>query len=331
MKDICPACEKVTELEYVNKKETFNIRGEEIEVDVDYFKCLECDGEFEDPKSEIDPIEDAYVQYRKLRGMMQPYEIRDLRRRYGLTQTELSKLLGWGGATLSRYENGALQDQGHDNLLQLINNSKGMLRLLDKKGSVLQAEKRELLRHELSATADDSSSFSDIFKRRFGNYKPDKYSGFLELDFSKFFETVKFFTVSGEYKTKLLKLMFYADFKHYKDHAVSITGARYAHADHGPVPDNYEHHLATLIHDQKAINIRVDDFGNYTGEKFISNLPPDLSIFSEAELLTLALVRDKFKDFSAKEMREFSHREKGYRETNSGNLISFDYSNYLQI
>ena len=89
--------------------------------------------------------------------------------------------------------------------------------------------------------------------------------------------------------------------------------------------------MATLIHDQKAIKIRTDNFGSYTGEKFLSQLQPDLSIFTESELLTLALVKDKFKDFSAKEMREFSHREKGYRETSSGNLISFEYSNYLQI
>jgi len=42
--------------------------------------------------------------------MLSPYEIRELRKRYGLTQKELSLLLGWGSVTMSRYENGALQD-----------------------------------------------------------------------------------------------------------------------------------------------------------------------------------------------------------------------------
>ena len=331
MKGICPVCEKIVGLEHVNKKEIFNIRGENIEIDVDYFKCLECDGEFEDPKSENDPIEDAYIKYRKQNCMMQPYEIRDLRRRYGLTQIELSKLLGWGGATLSRYENGALQDQAHDNLLQLINNPQGMIRLIDKNGDFLPSNKRELLRRELSVAADDSCSFSDMFKQRYGNHSPDIYSGFLELTFNKIFEAVKFFAIKGEYKTKLLKLLFYSDFKHYKGHSVSITGAQYAHADHGPVPDNYEHYLATLIHDQKAIEIREVDLGNYVGEQLFSIIKPDLSIFSECELLTLALVRDTFKDFTATEMRSFSHKERGYQETSSGNIISFDYSDYLQI
>ena len=59
MKNICPVCEKIVGLKHVKKKETFNIRGEKIEIDADYFKCLECNGEFEDPKSEYDPIENA--------------------------------------------------------------------------------------------------------------------------------------------------------------------------------------------------------------------------------------------------------------------------------
>jgi len=331
MKGICPICERIVELEHVEKEESFDIRGEIITVGVDFFNCMECNGEFEDPKSENDPIEDAYNIYRNRNGLMQPDEIRDLRRHYGLTQTELSKLLGWGGATLSRYENGALQDQAHDNLLQLIKNPQSMLRLINKNGELLPSGKVNLLKKELLATADDSCSFSEVFQQRYGNYSPDIFSGFLELYFDKFFETIKFFTISGEYKTKLLKLLFYIDFKHYKEHSVSITGSRYAHADHGPVPDNYEHYLASLIHDQKAIEVREVDFGEYVGEKYFSTIKPDLSVFSESELVTLALVKDTFKNFNATEMRNFSHKEKGYQKTISGDLISFEFSNYLKI
>jgi len=40
-------------------------------------------------------------------------------RRYPITQEELGVLLGWGGATLSRYENGALQDEVHEKMLRM--------------------------------------------------------------------------------------------------------------------------------------------------------------------------------------------------------------------
>lgn len=331
MKGICPMCEKVVELNHIKGKELFEIKKEKIEIDVNYFKCQKCNGEFEDPNSENDPLEDAYVKYREQNCLMQPYEIRELRKQYGLTQSELSKLLGWGGATLSRYENGALQDEAHDNLLQLIKDPQSMLRLINKNGDCLPTDNRNSLKKVLSAAADESCSFPELYKQRYGNYLPDIFSGYLELSLDKLFEAVKFFTVKGEFKTKLLKLLFYSDFKHFKDNAVSITGSRYAHADHGPVPDNYEHYLATLLHDQKAIDVKEVNFNEYVGEKYFSTAVPDISIFSESELATLAFVNDKFKDFSATDMRNFSHRETGYQKTNSGRLISFEHSDYLQI
>ena len=38
MKDICPNCEKITELELVVAKEGIGVRGEPIEVNVEFFR-----------------------------------------------------------------------------------------------------------------------------------------------------------------------------------------------------------------------------------------------------------------------------------------------------
>ncbi len=50
MKGLCPNCEKATDLEIFKTKEVFNVRSEPIEVDVEYYKCMECEKEFEDPR-----------------------------------------------------------------------------------------------------------------------------------------------------------------------------------------------------------------------------------------------------------------------------------------
>ena len=63
--------------------------------------------------------------------MTPPPEIKAFRKRYGLTQGELSKLLGWGPVTLSRYENGALQDEVHDKMLRLAMNPENLMRLVE--------------------------------------------------------------------------------------------------------------------------------------------------------------------------------------------------------
>lgn len=118
MKDICPNCEKETELELVHSKEVVEVRGEPIEVDAEFFKCTECEADFENTRGP-DSLALAYREYRHRHDMLQPEQIRDWRKQYGLTQKELGQLLGWGGVTLSRYENGALQVEAHEKILRL--------------------------------------------------------------------------------------------------------------------------------------------------------------------------------------------------------------------
>ena len=331
MKGVCPNCEKISELEHIITTEELNVRGDVIKVEVDYYKCTECGEEFEDPGSKDDPLEKAYREYRRRHGMIQPEEIREMRKLYGLTQQELSKLIGWGGATLSRYENGALQDDAHDRILQLVKNPENLQRIVNKNGSFLPDKKRKRLLNELSAAAEKICSFPNILSERFGKYEPSVENGYKKLDLNKLFQMIIFFAKDGVLKTKLCKLIFYADFKCFKDYAISISGTRYAHAHHGPVPDNYEHYFATLIHDEKVIRVEEIDYGEYVGEIFYSEVEPDLSVFSDSELEVLLFVKKFFKNFNATQIRQYSHNERGYNETKVGDIISYEYSNDLQI
>ena len=57
MKHICPNCEKITE--------EITVKSERINVPVEYYKCLECGAEFDDPKSKHDPLALAYKEYHR--------------------------------------------------------------------------------------------------------------------------------------------------------------------------------------------------------------------------------------------------------------------------
>ncbi len=50
-----------------------------------------------------------------------------------------------------------------------------------------------------------------------------------------------------------------------------------------------------------------------------------------SELKVLAEVKEYFKSFGSRQIKEFSHKEKAYQETNSGDVISYLYSKELQI
>jgi putative zinc finger/helix-turn-helix YgiT family protein len=331
MKGICPSCEKETALELILTTEEVEVRGESIPVEVEYYKCLTCGEEFEDPGSDDDPLDKAYREYRRRHGMTQPEEIRALRKRYGLTQNEMSKLLGWGGATLSRYENGALQDEAHEKTLRLAMEPHNLLKLIEEGPKALMKEKRAHLIEQLRNEEEEAYSFPRIYEERFSKFAANEFSGYRKFDLAKLFNAILFFCKDGMLKTVLNKVLFYADFKHCKEYTVSISGSRYARLPYGPVPDNWAHYLAFLIEEGDLEVEEVFYPENITGEKFVSEKKPDLSIFSDTELKILASVKEHFKGLTAKKISDFSHNEKGYRETPNGHLISYTYAKDLQF
>lgn len=331
MNHICPYCEKETRVEKVKISETYTIKNEKISIPVEVFKCLECNQTFDDPLSSYDPVKVAYDEYRSRKGMIQPDEIRAYRKRYGLTQNELSTLLGWGGATLSRYENGALQDATHENMLRLMMEPRNLLRLVTLQPEVLPLTKKQAILKELEEEENSYRSLKSVYELRLSNYSPDISSGYLKLNMDKVFNAIIFFCAEGVLKTKLNKLLFYADFKYFKEHSTSITGLRYAKLDHGPVPDNYEHFFAFLQHEEKTLKVEEEPIYNYIGEVLSAEIGPNLSCFTKDELKTLEAVKKYFKDFNAKEIRDYSHKERGYIETDYKEFIPYSFAEYLQI
>ena len=333
MKGICPNCEKETDLAFVNSIENINVRGEAIPVNVGYLKCNECGTEFRDPQSQEDPLEIAYNEYRKRHGMLQPERIKEIREEFGLTQQEMSSLLGWGGATLSRYENGALQDEAHETILRLIQDPHNLLELIEQRPNALDEKKKGRF---LACLKEFSSgwekSFTTFYENQFGLYEANSFSGYKSLDISKLFNSMIFFCKDVDVpKTKLNKLMFYADFKHFKDYAISMTGVQYAHLPYGPAPDHYEFFVAALHDEEKSISINEVQFNDYSGEYLRAVKEPVLSMFSTSELKILAMVKEYFAEFTAKKTSELSHQEKGYQETRNGELISYEFAQFLSI
>lgn len=333
MKGLCPNCEKGTELVLMSGVEEIMVRGEAIPVNVEYLRCKECETEFRDPRTQRDPLETAYKVFRKRHGMLQPERIRELRERYALTQHELTELLGWGGATLSRYENGALQDDAHETVLRLIQEPNNLLELIEQKPNVLDDKKAKQIMTSLKKASNLSErSIPTIYENLFGTYEADIFSGYKLLDIHKLFNALVFFCLGNEIpKTKLNKLMFYADFKHFKDYAISITGVQYAHLPYGPAPDHYEMYLAALHDEEEAVSINEVQYNEYSGEYLQAMKEPVLAMFSTSELKILAMVKEQFTEFTAKRISDISHQEKGYQETGNGDLISYEYAQFLSI
>jgi len=331
MKGFCPSCEKETELVHIQGIEEINVKGEMIPVEIDRFKCTECGEEFDNPTPAYDPLMAAYREYRHRKGMVEPAQIRGFREKYGLNQKELSDLLGFGGATLSRYENGTLQDEAHDTILKLAMDPHNLIRIIEEKPYAIKPEKRNRILQDLKADFESSDLWL-LLRSKVYNQSASIFNGYRVLDIRKVLCAVKILTFNIEvYKTKLNKLLFYADFKHFKNHAVSITGLNYAHLPLGPVPDQYELLYESLLQYDPTLQKEEDTASNCVGEFFICKVEPDQSVLTFSELQTLIQVKDFFKSYNTKRIKEFSHQERAYQDTQNHELISYSFSEYLRI
>ena len=331
MNAFCPNCEKETKQEFVDKVEEIDIRGEMIPIHMEYYHCEECGEDFEIPRLDYDPLDAAYREYRIRKGMAQPEEIKKFRKELGLTQKEMSEVFGIGIATLNRYENGALQSEAHDQAIRLIMQPANMLQILENKPELLSEVNTNRIIQQLQGKEQDCGDLLQEAIEQFGSYSPSLLSGYIRFNANKLFQAIKFFCYKEQVsKTKLNKLLFYADFKHFKDNGVSISGARYAHAYYGPVPHKFNTWLTAISEWDNQITSDEQPCGDLVGEVYTSG-EPDWSVFSTSELAALAFVKNKFQKYSASQIRDFSHQEKGYRTTKDGEIISYQYAQKLQI
>ncbi len=145
IKGLCSNCEQITTLHVQDEELVVNIRKEPVKVKVQYVRCTKCGDETVDSKLNVDALEPAYREYRKKHGFLQPEELRNWRKRHGITQGQLARLLGIGTATLSRYENGALQEEAHDRLLRLAMDPSNLEKLIQESGNIFDAARKTKL------------------------------------------------------------------------------------------------------------------------------------------------------------------------------------------
>jgi putative zinc finger/helix-turn-helix YgiT family protein len=328
VRQLCGNCEEVTASRAVTVNEEFKVRGETIRVPVTYFECAKCADRVLDPDSVQDPFKAAYAEYRRRKGLLTPEEIANWRKKTGLSQAEVAELLGIGTASLSRYENGSLQDDAHDKLLRMAMSPAGFAKLV-KDNQTFTAERKEQMLKAVSG-GETTCALENTYTELAGRQPVDAFSGFKSVDFGKLSNAVRYFclTEEGVIKTKLNKLLFYADFKYFKESATSITGLRYAHGTWGPIPDNYAILIAAL-QQRGEISVEEVEYPRYAGEKLVNLRPPDLNVFSPGELEVLVEVAKHFRPWTASKISEFSHQEAAYKNTEPGQILSYAHAREL--
>jgi len=319
---LCPACLKTVAPSVIEREETLPVRGEDVTVLAKVAVCPACGEDIGTDTLDDATLTAAYHIYRSRHGLLQPEHIRAIRSKYGLGQKAFARLLGWGDVTLARYETGSLQSKSHDTALRLAEDPDHVRELLRLHGNRLSPEQRETLETRLE---DLSSVLEGLLARE----EASTYA--VDVGLRKLTEMVVFFAgFQPMWRTKLNKMLFYADFLHAKRHGVLISGARYVHMQYGPVPSDFYALQARLVDDADIDEVPAQE-GECSGTIFVARRPADREVFSAEELQTLKDVAAYFKGWSATQLVEFSHREPAWAETGDRETIPLSYADRLQV
>ncbi|MCR4687200.1 MAG: DUF4065 domain-containing protein [Lachnospiraceae bacterium] len=332
----CPLCDHQHEVEERQRLTTTIIKGEEVEYKERYYYCANADedeNEFECGSMINENLLNARNAYRVKKGLLTSDEIIEIRREYGLTQVELARLLGWGEATIARYESKAIQDESYDMMLRLVkDNPMQAFEFLKKNSDKFDPAKRVEIKSKI---IENMGTYGKEYLTRQafeGEYvmflDPSDANGYTTLNIDKIEAMISYFAerVSNLFKVKLMKMLWYADVLSFKNSGHAISGMVYRHKPMGALPIGH-YSLMNL----ENLNVREEESFSY--DSMIHIYPSegaDYSVLQEDEKDTLDQVAEKFRYCKAEDIVNYMHTEKAYLNTRPGAIIPFSLAKEIR-
>lgn len=331
--EYCIVCGQDGPLRHERKPMEFDVRGETLSFEVPVNICPSCGTTEAEPG--VDPAEIAFAEYRERNQLLTPEQVKEIRKRYSLSQKSFAALLGMSEATINRYEGGGLQDEAHDQAIRSCENADVVRNLLERRGDRLSAWQRQRVE---AALADESKPRRGITLGGMSVSMPKErtsQTGYREFNLRRYVAVVVWLCrhLPLVTATSLNKLLFYVDFLHHKSEAISLTGSAYHRVQHGPVPAAYGD-LQQLMELKGFIEAEEVQYRNgRTGMEFHAGPQADeIDVsFSARELKILEAVAQAFKEVTPGEIRDRSHAESAWRDTEDRTIISYDKAMDLSL
>lgn len=321
-----PLAEGYAELRQEPDTQTF--RKEEFSYMYHCYECAVTKERFTTPELDNLNTSQIYNQYRAKHQFLFPEQITRMRERYGLTAARMAHVLDFGPNQYSNYESGEMPSASNAKILRLASDPVTFLSIVRDKRDELRPNEYEKLRRHLDALIDEQTP------RRVGGFlvrsaplqleqDPDEYTGYVLPDSDKFAELVLFFFshLDNLFKVKLLKLLFYCDFQHYRLTAHAITGQRYRAIQHGPVPQEYGQRLQEMVQ-QGLLTASFHESLVHSADNspvlvYKATRKANLEVFSESERQVIEQVYQKLGKKSRAELESLSHTERAWKENNA--------------
>lgn len=333
-KRLCTCCMEEHEVKTVLVKEEATFKNKKIIYEASYFYCdiaeeLYMD-ELQIQENDIH-LKDAY---RKAEGLLTSSDISAIRAKFGISQSDLCVLLGWGRKTITRYESHQVQDKAHDTILKKIDQDPEWFLLLlnDSRRNLSEGSFQKYLNAATALYEEER----DVYLRKtieadYARFQRNQlFHGNTNLSLDKVVDVIRYFAASAKitalYKVKLMKLMWYADALSYKLRGFAITGLVYQALPMGAVPIGHN-----SIIDLKDVPCEEVDIGETSAYHFSLKGVITFPFLTADDKNILDAVIEKLGKMNKNEIIDFMHKEQAYIETAPRGVISFKYAENLQI
>lgn len=323
----CPICDKVHEVEERTRQAMITMKGEEVTYEERFYYCAyaeEEEAEFESAKMANENLLNARNAYRRKQGLLTSEEIVAIRESYGLSQVDLARLLGWGEATISRYESKAIQEEAYDVMLRLIRDNPLMaLEFLKKNELKFSDDKAKELRARIIEKIEESGKeylARQAFEGEYAAYDiPSDSNGYTKIDIDKLEAIISYLAKEDSelVKMKLMKMLWYSDALAYEKNGCAMTGLVYRHEVMGALPVGH----CSLMNLQR-LNVKEEVRSDYDMVlRVYPNEEMDYSVIGDKEKEILDVVVERFRGHkgNAENMKE----ETVYEHTSMGAVIPF--------
>lgn len=318
----------VCEVEVVEK----NIfKNEEVEYVATYEYCSNTD-EYSETEEMIKKNDLSFKDaYRKKVGLLTSSEIITIRSIYSVSQKDFSEILGWGQATVTRYENYQVQDVAHDDILRKIESDpKWFIDMLKRSQGRISDKAYTKYYHEANEQFKKKKNqyLIDSIQALYAEYGEENVTGNMELSLNKVVEVINYLATRVErlHKVKLMKMLWYADILNYKRYKKSITGLAYSSLPMGAVPEGYEQ--IVLL---EGVSFDTVYYEEHVGYQFKPSPEVEINSLSACEIETIDTIIEECGQLNTKAIVDMMHEEEAYKYTESNGIIYYSFAEQLSI
>lgn len=320
------------EMKLTKEQRSMIFRKETFDIVFHYYQCEDSGEQFTSAALDELNMNQVYNQYRDKFNIPFPDEINNIRSKYGLSASKMSEILGFGVNSYRQYEAGEIPSVANAKLIQMVDDPQNFMEMTALCGTLDEKARGKYIQKAIFLAEEKKRNIFNINFKEYllGNHLADIYSGYRNPNFEKITEMVVYFSDKlSPFKTKMNKLLFYADFLMFKQSCFSISGMRYKAIEMGPVPINFQS-IFEYLANKNEIDIFTTEFPQgYIGEQFKAknDRPFRVELFSENELNVLEKVANVFKPTSTNQIIEISHLEEAWKKNEKNkSVISYEYA-----